>query len=56
MKMCGVALAAYLAFLAAHGGGAQAADLKIFGSRVTKMVIGDVGPGFERDTGHKLTV
>jgi len=56
MKMCGVALATYLAFLAAHAGGAQAADLKIFGSRVTKMVVGDIGPGFEQATGHKLMV
>jgi molybdate transport system substrate-binding protein len=31
-------------------------ELKIFGSRVTKMVIEDVGPQFERTTGHKLVV
>jgi len=37
-------------------GSAQAAELKIFGSRVTKMVIGDMGPGFEQATGHRLTV
>src|SRR5258708_38375660 len=54
MKMCGVALAACLAVLNAHGGAAPAADLKIFGSRGTKMVIGDIGAAFERDTGHKL--
>lgn len=35
---------------------ASAADLKIFGSRVTKMVVGDLGPGFERATGNRLTV
>jgi molybdate transport system substrate-binding protein len=35
---------------------AGAAELKIFGSRVTKMIIGDIGPGFERATGHKLVV
>jgi molybdate transport system substrate-binding protein len=35
---------------------AAADELKIFGSRVTKMVIGDVGPDYERSTGHKLTV
>jgi len=35
---------------------ASAAELKIFGSRVTKMVVGDVGPGFEQATGNKLTV
>jgi molybdate transport system substrate-binding protein len=41
--------------MAAHAT-AAAAELKIFGSRVTKMVIGDVGPGFEQASGHKLTV
>ncbi len=35
---------------------AAAADLKVFGSRVTRMVIGDIGPAFERATGHKITV
>src|SRR5215475_4996045 len=35
---------------------ASAADLKIFGSRVTKMVAGDLGPGFEQATGNRLTV
>jgi molybdate transport system substrate-binding protein len=37
-------------------GTAAAAELKIFGSRVTKMMIGDLGPSFEQSTGHKLTV
>jgi molybdate transport system substrate-binding protein len=41
--------------VAAHAT-AAAAELKIFGSRVTKMVIGDLGPGFEQTSGHKLTV
>ena len=31
-------------------------ELKIFGSRVTKMVVEDVGAQFERTTGHKLIV
>ena len=35
---------------------AHAAELKVFGSRVTRMVIGDVGPAFEQATGHKLQV
>jgi molybdate transport system substrate-binding protein len=35
---------------------AHAAELKIFGSRVTKMIIGDIGLGFEQATGHKLVV
>jgi molybdate transport system substrate-binding protein len=37
-------------------GGASADELKILGSRVTKMVVGDVGPAYEQSTGHKLTV
>jgi molybdate transport system substrate-binding protein len=37
-------------------GTASAAELKIFGSRVTRMMIGDLGPPFEQATGHKLTV
>jgi len=39
-----------------HVSPATSAELKIFGSRVTKMVMGDMGPGFEQATGHKLTV
>ena len=35
----------------AQGSVAQSAELKIFGSRVTKMMMADVGPGFERSTG-----
>jgi molybdate transport system substrate-binding protein len=36
-------------------GTASAAELKIFGSRVTRMMIGDLGPPIEQATGHKLT-
>ncbi len=35
---------------------ALSTELKIFGSRVTKMVVEDIGPQFERATGHKLVV
>ncbi len=42
--------------LAVAANSASAAELKIFGSRVTKMVIDDIGPQFERATGHKLIV
>jgi len=49
--LCATAAAVVLA----HGT-ASAAELKIFGSRVTKMVVGDMGPAFEQATGHKLTV
>jgi molybdate transport system substrate-binding protein len=30
---------------------ATAAELKIFGSRVTKVIVGELGPGFEKSTG-----
>jgi molybdate transport system substrate-binding protein len=35
---------------------AHSAEFKIFGSRVTKMVMADVGPGFERTTGFTPVV
>jgi molybdate transport system substrate-binding protein len=44
------------ALMLAHAGSAAAEELKIFGSRVTRMVVGDVGPGYEQTTGRKLTV
>jgi molybdate transport system substrate-binding protein len=40
----------------AQGSVAQSAELKIFGSRVTKMMMADVGPGFERSTGFTPVV
>jgi molybdate transport system substrate-binding protein len=38
------------------GSAACSDELKIFGSRVTKMVADSVGPEFERTTGHRLVV
>ena len=35
---------------------AGAAELKVFGSRVTKMVVGDLGPGYAQASGNTLTV
>lgn len=35
---------------------ASSDELKIFGSRVTKMIVEEVGPQFERATGHHLVV
>jgi molybdate transport system substrate-binding protein len=35
---------------------ASSAELKVFGSRVTKMMMADVGPQFERDSGYKFAV
>ena len=51
-----VALAFGLVIMVAQAGHACADELKIFGSRVTRMVVGDLGPGYEQATGHKLTV
>jgi molybdate transport system substrate-binding protein len=41
---------------AVTAGPAPGAELRIFGSRVTKMVVDDIGPRFEQATGHKLVV
>jgi len=38
------------------GGVADGAELRIFGSRVTKMVIAEIGPQFEQATGYKPVV
>jgi molybdate transport system substrate-binding protein len=45
-----------IGLIALAAGSASSDELKIFGSRVTKMVIDDIGPQFERTTGHKLVV
>jgi molybdate transport system substrate-binding protein len=55
MKLFSSVCAAFaLLAMAAHP--AQSAELRIFGSRVTKMIVEDVGPQFERTTGNKLVV
>ena len=43
------ALAAALLVVSAPTSGASSAELKIFGSRVTKMIMTELGPQFERD-------
>jgi len=40
----------------AQASAAHSAELKIFGSRVTKMMMADVGPGFEQSTGFTPVV
>jgi molybdate transport system substrate-binding protein len=50
------ALAAGLLMVFAGASAARSAELKIFGSRVTKMMMADVGPGFEQATGYKPVV
>ncbi len=47
------AAAGLLAFAASP---ASSDELKIFGSRVTRMIVEDVGPQFEKATGHHLVV
>ena len=50
------ALVVPLLVVCAQMGVASGAELKIFGSRVTKMIVEDIGPQFERATGHRLVV
>jgi molybdate transport system substrate-binding protein len=45
-----------LTILATPPSVAQGAELKIFGSRVTKMMMADIGPPFERTTGYTPVV
>src|SRR5262245_4007817 len=56
MKPIRIALAATLLMALMQPHAARSAELKIFGSRVTKMLVGDLGPSFEQATGHKLNV
>ena len=48
--------AAALGLVLLQAGAVGAAELKIFGSRVTKMMIDDLGGEFERETGFKPVV
>ena len=50
-RMLGAAIGAGLMVILGQVGAARSAELKIFGSRVTKMMMADVGPQFERDSG-----
>jgi len=51
-----VLAAALLAAVAASTRVADGAELKIFGSRVTRMVMGDLGAQFEQASGYKPVV
>ena len=55
MKFCS-SLCVAVTLVAVAVSPASSAELKIFGSRVTKMIVEDVGPQFERATGHRLVV
>ena len=52
----GTALAAGLAIALTAADAANSAELKIFGSRVTKMVMADIGPQFGRASGYTPVV
>ena len=54
VRFVGAALAAVV--LLAVCANAQAAELKVFGSRVTKVILGELGPQFEKATGFKPVV
>jgi molybdate transport system substrate-binding protein len=49
-----ICVAAGLGIIAANP--ASSDELKIFGSRVTRMVVEEIGPQFEQTTGHHLVV
>jgi molybdate transport system substrate-binding protein len=56
MRTVATALLAGLLILAAQTGSASCAELKIFGSRVTKVVVAELAPQFEQATGFKPVV
>lgn len=58
MKATTYALAAMLGLvlMGASMGQLQAAELKVLAGGALTGVLGDLGPKFERDTGHKLTI
>jgi molybdate transport system substrate-binding protein len=49
-------ICAAVGFVIIAAGPASSAELKIFGSRVTRMIVEEVGPQFEQATGHRLVV
>jgi len=51
LRAFGALLAVFMAIPPATG-----AELKIFGSRVTKVIVGELGPQFEKSTGFKPVV
>lgn len=49
-------IGAFLVVLVTASPQASAAELKIFGSRVTKVIVGEIGPQFEKSTGYTPVV
>ena len=56
LDLLGAALGTALALLVPQAAGAQSKELKVFGSRVTKVILGELGPQFEKATGFKPVV
>lgn len=58
MRIGSLAVAAKCGFmiLLAHGFAAEAAEIKVLIARALRPVLHEVGPQFERETGHKLVI
>ena len=58
MKIGSLAAAAIfgLMILWAHGGAAEAAEVKVLCAAAMRSVMNELGPGFEGTTGHKLVI
>jgi molybdate transport system substrate-binding protein len=50
------ALALLVAVLLVHAGPAKAAEIKVWAARALVTVMTEVGPEFERTTGHKISI
>ena len=55
-KIAVAIFAAALACVAPQAADAQSKELKVFGSRVTKVILGELGPQFEKATGFRPEV
>jgi molybdate transport system substrate-binding protein len=55
-KIAVAIFAAALACVAPHAADSQSKELKVFGSRVTKVILGELGPQFEKATGFRPEV
>jgi molybdate transport system substrate-binding protein len=49
-------LVLHLAFMGASMGTLKAAELKVLAGGALTGILGELGPAFERDTGHKLSI
>ena len=58
MKIGSLAAAAIFGLMTlwAHGGSAEAAEVKVLCAAAMRSVMNELGPGFEGTTGHKLVI